>query len=421
MRGRLAIAAVAIAVGMAGGAVAACSPDASTHATIVVDAPVSLADQPLHMRVTGLVPHDRVTVGAQATDYNGKQWHAQAMFTADRHGVVDLDRARPTSGAYSGVDGMGLFWSMNPPDGDPDQQAYSPRFPDLQPTSGVAIAVTGHGRKLAARTLTRQWLAAGVTTKPVTLAADKVAGQLFLPPAGTARHPAVLVFGGSEGGISQTFTAALLASHGYPTLTIAYFREAGLPETLRDIPLEYFASAARLLANQPGVDPTHLIVMGYSRGTEAALLLAQDFPDLIHGAVLYSPTAVIHGGYPDTSSNAWTLAGAPVPQTMIPVDHISGPVLAIAGADDAVWQSATAAPLIVRNLDDAHDRYPHQALVYPHAGHNVGTFPYLAQGTHTVHPLTGTLISLGGTRPGSAAAQAQGWPTVLALLASLQP
>jgi dienelactone hydrolase len=309
---------------------------------------------------------------------------------------------------------------MNPPDGNPDQQRYSPPFPDLQPTFDVTITVTSNGRTLATRTLTRQWLATGVTTRAVTLAADKVAGRLFLPPAGPARHPAVLVFGGSEGGMSQTFTAALLAAHGYPSLTIAYFHEPGLPATLRDIPLEYFAAAARLLAGQPGVDPAHLIVMGYSRGTEAALLLAQDFPTLVHGAVLYAPTAVIHFGYPDTSSNAWTLAGAPVSQTTIPVDHVSGPVLAIAGVDDALWQSATAAPLIMRVLDDAHDRYPHQALTYPHAGHNVGTFPYAAEGTHLVQPVTGALVWLGGTRPGDAAAHAQSWPKVLALLASQQ-
>jgi dienelactone hydrolase len=427
VRGRLAVTVAAVAAGVAGvagvagGVAAGCSPGRSTHATIMVDAPVSLADQPLHIRVTGLVPHDEVTVGSQADDYRKRKWHAQARFAADGHGVIDLDRARATTGSYSGVDGMGLFWSMSPPDGNPDQQRYVPPSPDQQPTSGVQIAVTGHGRTLATRTLTRQWLAAGVTTRAVTLAADKVAGRLFLPPAGAVRHPPVLVFGGSEGGMSQTFTAALLASHGHPTLTVAYFHEPGLPATLRDIPLEYFATAARVLAGQPGVDPAHLIVMGYSRGTEAALLLAQDFPTLVHGAVLYAPSAVVHFGFPDISSNAWTLAGAPVPQIMIPVDHVSGPVLAVAGADDALWPSATAASLIMRNLDDVHDRYPHQALVYPHAGHGVGTFPYAAQGTSLVHPVTGTLTRLGGTRSGSATAQAQGWPKVLALLASLQP
>ncbi|MFF0067172.1 hypothetical protein ACFYRC_37890 [Streptomyces sp. NPDC005279] len=41
-----------------------------------------------------------------------------------------------------------------------------------------------------------------------------------------------------------------------------------------------------MLAKQPGVDPHHILAMGYSRGSEAALLLANDYPDLIHGAVV---------------------------------------------------------------------------------------------------------------------------------------
>jgi hypothetical protein len=32
--------------------------------------------------------------------------------------------------------------------------------------------------------------------------------------------------------------AALLASHGYPALTLGHFAAPGLPATLRDIPLE---------------------------------------------------------------------------------------------------------------------------------------------------------------------------------------
>ncbi|WP_329285479.1 acyl-CoA thioester hydrolase/BAAT C-terminal domain-containing protein [Streptomyces sp. NBC_01455] len=72
---------------------------------------------------------------------------------------------------------------------------------------------------------------------------------------------------------------------------------------------------------------------------------------------------------------------------------------------------------IVEELDACGNRYPHHALIYPHAGHGVGTFPYLAAGTR--YPLTGREIDLGGTRAGNAAAQEAGWHRVLALLASL--
>ena len=113
-----------------------------------------------------------------------------------------------------------------------------------------------------------------------------------------------MLIGGSEGGVASPSSTDLLASHGYPTLALAYFHAPGLPTDLRNIPLEYFASAARWLARQPGVDPAHVVAAGGSRGTEAALLLSQNFPNLVHGAVLYAPSAKINGSFPDNQGGA---------------------------------------------------------------------------------------------------------------------
>jgi hypothetical protein len=76
----------------------------------------------------------------------------------------------------------------------------------------------------------------------------------------------VLVFGGSGGGLTTSMAAALLAAHGYPSLALAYFKVAGLPQSLHDIPLEYFTSALRVLRAQPGVDPA----MSWSPGSRGA-------------------------------------------------------------------------------------------------------------------------------------------------------
>jgi dienelactone hydrolase len=70
-------------------------------------------------------------------------------------------------------------------------------------------------------------------------------------------------------------------------------------------------------------------------------------------------------------------------------------------------------------LDAHHFGHPHQALVFPQAGHGVGTFPFQPAGTALVHPVTGGLIALGGTRPANAAARRDGWPKVLEFLAQL--
>jgi hypothetical protein len=82
-------------------------------------------------------------------------------------------------------------------------------------------------------------------------------------PVAPTRHnvsisigPPVLVFGGSGGGLMTS--AALLAARGYPSLALAYFKAPGLPQTLHNIPLEYFAKAeypARWSTRRPGPTP----------------------------------------------------------------------------------------------------------------------------------------------------------------------
>lgn len=410
-------AALLIAIGCAA---TGCGTHHHTHVTIGADAPIAPVDRPVHLTVRGLSPRETVTVSATATDRLQRRWSGRATVRADGHGTVDLERDRSTSGTYTGVDGMGLFWSMNPSSGDPATSRFIPPDPGSRPSYPVRITVTAHGRRPAERTLTRRWLGDGVTRRTFTVRADGFAGDLYLPPAGHGRHPAVLVFGGSEGGNSGTFEAALLASHGYPALSLAYFGEPGLPAELRNIPLDYFAHAARTLAAQPGVDPAHVVVSGYSRGSEAALLLGDRYPRLFHGVLVYSPSSATNPGYPG-GGTAWTDHGRPIDEGQIPLDHVSGPLLSIAGDRDLLWtmsSSASSSRQIMTELDLDHDRYPHQALTFPGAGHAVGTFPYLAWGTRTRSAL-GT-VDLGGSRAADDRARERGWPMVLAFLAAME-
>ena len=68
---------------------------------------------------------------------------------------------------------------------------------------------------------------------PVTASVEPVPahgfyGVYWRPPADRDKHIAVLEFGGSGGGVDTLF-GAFLASHGYPTLDLAYFDAPGLP------------------------------------------------------------------------------------------------------------------------------------------------------------------------------------------------
>jgi hypothetical protein len=102
--------------------------------------------------------------------------------------------------------------------------------------------------------LTREWMTPGESARVRTLNADKVAGVVFTPPPGTPKHPGVVLSGGAEGGMSQVYAAALLAAHGYPSLSVAYFDWPGLPVLAIVVrqPRAERPGPARLDAGRPG-------------------------------------------------------------------------------------------------------------------------------------------------------------------------
>jgi dienelactone hydrolase len=255
-------------------------------------------------------------------------------------------------------------------------------------------------------------------------------GNLYLPERAAGRRPAVLVFGGSGGGLTTSFAAALLTAHGYPSLALAYFKAPGLPQTLHNIPLEYFTRALRVLRAQPGVDPRHVLVAGVSRGGEAALLLGARFPQLVNGVIAGVPSSVVNPGeLPDTSTPAWTLGGRPLPAVtrsefgqpnppgkalaVIPVERIRGPVLLACGEQDLRWPSCAYVDAITARLRAHQFAHPVTALRYRDAGHLIGGLTAYF-GSLTDDALT----SDGGTVAATQAAQADAHTKLLAFLAS---
>jgi len=242
----------------------------------------------------------------------------------------------------------------------------------------------------------------------------------YCVPAGEGRHPAVLVLGGSGGGVppASGFPGGL-ASRGYAVFALAYFGAEGLPRSLERIPLEYFGTALDWMAAQPSVDPTRIAVLGSSRGAELALLLGAIYPT-IRGVVAYMPSNVVWGGCCDRmGAPSWTINRRPaVLRSEIPVEQIHGGVLLISGRDDGVWRSTAMGDAIVDRLRRHQFAYPYEHFAYDGAGHAIGR-PYTPttdlDDVH--HPLTGRLMHLGGTPEGTAHAREDAWRQVLTFLA----
>jgi dienelactone hydrolase len=417
-----------LAAAVAGCTASAPAPAAKSAPTpavqVTVQPQLSAADQPVQIRVTGLARGQQATVQVSSTDAAGVRWRSSAVYRADASGDIDLSSAQALSGDYSGVSGMGLVWSMQP--------ATTPALGEYSWGSAprtFAVAVNAGRARAAAGEFQRTLSQAPLTEQNESLSADGFLGQYWHAPTTTTRRPAVLVLDGLPGGM-PTLLPAMLASSGYPALGVAYFKAPGLPQTLSDIPLEYFAKALTWLARQPGVDPGAIAVLGISRGSEAAQLLGVYYPHLVHAVIASVPSNAANCSYPSCAGPAWTLHGKPLPYThsfdnpspvdvpaaVIPDQRIAGPMFLDCGAADQAWTSCPYAAAIMSLLDAHHDPRAHVLYPYLKAGHGVGSLiPFEPYGPAT--------LSAEGSISYQADQEADGqlWPRLLGFLASLAP
>jgi len=226
----------------------------------------------------------------------------------------------------------------------------------------------------------------------------------------------VIMVGGSGGGKEWSAATVLirrLLGEGYCVLSLAYFRAPGLPEDLREIPLEYFANAFRWLAEQEAVYPDDYAFIGISRGGEATLLLASRYSQ-IKAVVALVPSYVVFPGNPTGffdalagQHSAWSYQGQPLPfvpmpvsltsarglltvwtgspdtvsmfdealqnkmaveAAAIPVEDIGGPMLCISELHDEQWRSTLMCAQIMERLDQNGFPFFHEHISYdrPH-------------------------------------------------------
>jgi dienelactone hydrolase len=423
-----------LTLALAGGVVAAAGKPRPAPVIEIQPRDTVLLGDPVTVRMTGLPAGATVTLRARILDPQGTIWESHAGFRADVRGVVDVGRDAPVSGTYSGVDRLGMFWSMQEIEG----QAGSRQARDSErAVSTVLFEAVVDGRVVAEKVHRRILRRKAVTVTEVRDVG--LVGTLYHPD-GVTPSPGIVVIGGSGGGIGwQKAMAELLSAHGYAALALAYFGMEGLPDSLERIPLEYCGRAIDWMDRSDLVKKKRLAVMGVSKGAELALLLGTRFPAV--GAVIaYVPSSVVFQslapGYPRTSS--WTYEEremAYVPYLIteryrasgqlvdlyedslmnrvaaeaasIPVERIGGPILLLSGQDDTLWPSTQMAGEVMKRLRKNKHPFTDRHFAYSDAGHFIARYPYFPSAGSTRR---------GGTEQGNARAQADSWEKVLGFL-----
>jgi dienelactone hydrolase len=272
----------------------------------------------------------------------------------------------------------------------------------------------------------------GVTR--IDVRAAGLVGTLFMP-AHSADLPAVVCLTGAGGGLWEE-PARALAEAGFPALALATHNFEGRPAILRLLPLDYVEQAVDWLRARAKPKNGLVALRAWSRGGEAALLLASLTPT-VNAVIAYAPRCYV--GRQDNKPNnfddpsaaaAWTYRGKPMvgeqlPRAMlqdpahqsfedlfgIAVERIKGPVMLVSGQADTGLSGTTAtfsSDHAMRRLELFNFPYSHVHYSYPDAGHTIAAPP----------PFVGP-VEAGGSLAGDRAAIADSWPRALAFLRAL--
>jgi len=365
------------------------------------------ADAPLWGRVVDLPANCPVDVTVKLRDDFGQEWRSDATFRSSPTGTLDLAGAKPVEAAWVGSDAYGTYWSMEL--SSPNQGYPMPYFDaataSLDPlrleldarVEGMSVAWAEVERRFVSRCTKEEWRD------------EELIANLFVP-AYPATSQGVLVIGGSAGGFAwSNQVAALIAASGRAALAVAYFDWQGaysLPTSITEIPLDTFARALDHLKKDPRVLDDDLAVVGYSKGAEAALLLAAERED-VRKVVAYAPSShVWESARADPSEpprSPWTWGGEPLPfarfdadadfyrtldktrlrpfheraledegairQARIPVERTDAEILLVSGTADSLWPSTPMCETIIRTLKGAGRGSQARHVTFEGAGH----------------------------------------------------
>lgn len=269
----------------------------------------------------------------------------------------------------------------------------------------------------------------------------------FFAGSGDGPRPAILLLGGSEGGLKEyrNVYARQLAAEGYSVLYQGYYATNESNRSLAAVPIETFEKAIDWLKAREGIDGERIGLIGHSKGAEAALLIASRTPS-VKAVVAAMPSDVVWQGfdfdafdmsqfgsswskngqdlpyvaYVDLPWSDWMNEGAGAigkmyklswdarvnyPGSSIPVENIDAPIMMICGEQDTIWPSCAMARAAEERAQNA------TVYSYQDAGHwAFGPASNLSEGDKRYFG------QMGGSQDADMAARKDQWPQILAFL-----
>ncbi|XP_062973708.1 acyl-coenzyme A thioesterase 1-like [Elgaria multicarinata webbii] len=412
-------------------------PQSSAFSTSRMEAGVKFSpagwtffDEPVVISVEGLRPEQEVTLRASLRDETGELFDTRAFYRADIDGYLDLSRSPALEGgSFSGLEPMGLLWSLKPQ--NPFRRLVKrdvrrPLVLELEVVEGHSAS----GRLLAKGAHDRVFLRDGV--QRITVREGRVRATLFLP-SGDGPFPGVIDIYGTGGGLPE-YRACLLAKHGFAMLALAYYGYEDLPKNMKEFHLEYFEEAVNYMLKHPKVKGPGVGLLGHSKGGDLCVSMASFLKGItvtvtINGCIA-NVGATLH--YKDITipplgfdvkrvkknkSGLFDITDAldnpledPGRQSFIPLEKAEGRFLFIVGQDDRNWKSEFFAVEASKHLQ-AHGKEKPEIICYPGAGHYIEP-PYTPMCPASMHLLVGSPVVWGGEPKAHAVAQVDAWQQI---------
>jgi len=412
-----------------------------------------------HLRITGVPRGARVTLRARRTVLTTRRVdtlevadtivvESRAEYAGGGARVIDVDATAPTSGSWSGVDPLGLFWSMR-------RVTDARRDERLRDRAAIDLTIESRGAVVGRGTLRLRVSARKLVTTVVV--ADRLVGA-FVAPQNARGAPVIIAMHGSEGGdtLANIALATRFAARGYAAFAVSYVAYPwngglpGVPTAFDSIDVAVLDRARNWVGAQSSADTSRTGVWGVSKGGEFAMVVAarRRWPRAVIGCV---PSDVMWAGYgreplAGEVLTSWSdslrrlpaipydryedvFSGLATPRQVhdrsraahpaealnarIPIERSAAPILLLGSDRDEVWGSGPMVRSLAVTLTRSRPAVFLESTVYPNAGHGIcGT------GTASVAVFGDTTDV---TSVASARAAADAWRRTQAFLARVLP